>query len=73
MEWQVVSTIVVLVGLFFTIGKPILEFANKVQQVIDNLAQHQQRIETNANKLDEHDKALQEHEIRIHDLEQENN
>jgi hypothetical protein len=73
MEWVVVSTIVVLVGLFFTIGRPILEFSNKVQKVIDSLAEHQRSIGANADKINEHDKTLHQHEIRIHDLEQEIN
>jgi hypothetical protein len=73
MEWIVVSTLVVLVGLFLTIGRPILEFSNKVQQVIDKLGEHQKSIGANADKISEHDRTLHEHEIRIHDLEQEIN
>lgn len=67
------TVLIAVVGLFFTVGRPILEFSNKVQQVIDSLGDHQKQIGVNANKLNEHDKTLHEHEIRIHDLEQEIN
>ena len=72
MEWSVVTVLIAIVGLFLTVGKPIVEFSNKVQQVIDDLAAHQREIGNNADRLNKHDKTLQEHEIRIHDLEQEN-
>jgi hypothetical protein len=73
MEWTVVTVIIAIAGLFLSIGRPILEFSNKVQQVIDNLTEHQKLIGTNADRISEHDKTLHEHEIRIHDLEQEIN
>jgi hypothetical protein len=67
------TVLIAVIGLFFTVGKPIVTFSNKVQQVIDSLAVQQKEIGNNASRLGEHDKTLHEHEIRIHDLEQEIN
>ena len=70
-EWGVVQTIVVLVGLFLTIGKPVLSFNKTVVEILGEQKNQQEKIKENTHDIDEHEKQLKDHEIRIHDLEQE--
>ena len=78
-EWTVVTVIVALVGLFFTIGKPIINLNTNItilNEGIKNLNKRQDRFEQDSCKeheeLWEHegeqDKLLAEHTLRLHDL-----
>lgn len=71
----IVNTIVILVGLFLTIGAPILKHSNKIQQVVDRIDNQQKEIKTAWDRLDSHEKTIDDHEIRItvleHDKQQE--
>lgn len=70
MEWTVVGVIVVLVGLFFSIGKPILSMCNRMEKL--DMASQQEKVDMTETKsqLKELVQIAQNHEIRIHDLEQ---
>jgi cell division protein FtsL len=80
-EWTIVTVIVVLVGLFATVGKPILNLIGSITTLNNtveglkkeiselntkNSASHQRLWDHN----DEQDERLNNHETRIHDLEQ---
>lgn len=71
----IVNTIVVLVGLFLTVGAPILKHGNKIQQVVDRIDNQQKEIKTAWDRLNSHEKTIDDHEIRItvleHDKQQE--
>lgn len=72
---QVINTIVILVGLFLTVGMPILKHSNKIQQVVDRIDNQQKEIKTAWDRLNSHEKKIDDHEIRItvleHDKQQE--
>ena len=70
MEWKVIEVLVVIVGLFFSIGRPIIQHTQQTQKMLDQLGNHNNAIKDNAEMIDEHDKKLQNHEMRLHDLEQ---
>lgn len=71
----IVNTIVILAGLFLTVGAPILKYSNKIQQVVDRIDNQQKEIKTAWDRLDSHEKTIDDHEIRItvleHDKQQE--
>lgn len=78
-EWTVVTVIIAIVGLFFTIGKPIINLNTNITTLnegIKNLNERQDRFETISEKEhnelweheDEQDKILEEHKMRLHDL-----
>lgn len=79
MEWTVVTVIIAIVGLFFTVGKPILTLNTNItilNEGIKNLSKRQDRFEQASDKEhediweheDEQDKRLTAHEMRLHDL-----
>lgn len=70
MEWKVIEVLVVIVGLFLTIGRPIIQHTQQTQKILDQLSTHKNSIEENTEVIDEHEKKLQDHELRLHDLEQ---
>ena len=80
MEWQVVTVIIALVGLFFTVAKPIINLTNNISKLdhtcerldsqfstfeVNNKESHRRIWEHN----DEQDKAINDHEMRITTLE----
>lgn len=78
-EWTVVTVIAAIVGLFFTIGKPIINLNTNItvlNESIKNLRVQSDKLErdnTEAHRRiwthnDEQDKQLAEHELRLHDL-----
>lgn len=80
MEWDVVTTLVVLIGLFLTVGTPMLQVSTKLTkntQAMEMLTEKLTKLEsrnTEAHKRlwdknEEQDKRLDNHELRIHDLE----
>lgn len=79
-EWTVVTVIIAIVGLFVTIGKPIINLNTNITVLNENI----KNLKTQSDKLerdnteahrriwahnDEQDKQLAEHELRLHDLE----
>lgn len=78
-EWTVVTVIIAIVGLFFTVGKPIINLNTNITILNENVKQQNARLdkfEQNSGKEhaelweheDEQDKTLQEHALRLHDL-----
>ena len=80
MEWQLVTVIIALVGLFFTVAKPIINLTNTISKLdhtcerldsqfstfeVNNKESHRRIWEHN----DEQDKAINDHEMRITTLE----
>lgn len=78
-EWGVFGVIAAIVGLFFTVGKPIINLNTSItvlNESIKNLNKRQDRFERDSGKehdeLWEHereqDDILAEHKMRLHDL-----
>lgn len=68
-EWTVVLVISALVGLFFTVGKPILNLnaaVTKLNLSVDNLQAYQKEQDL---RMKEHTEQLKDHEHRITVLE----
>ena len=80
-EWTVVTVIAALIGLFFTVGKPIIDLNKNitalnitVQQNSADICTQRKDAEKSHQKLWDHngeqDKTLADHETRISVLEQ---
>lgn len=78
-EWDIVSVIVVIVGLFFTVGKPIINLNTNITILNESLKAEKEKLadfekcsEREHCELWEHnekqDKMLEEHKMRLHDL-----
>lgn len=78
-EWDVVTIIIAIVGLFFSVGKPIIKLNTNItilNESIKNTNKRQEDFEKCSEKehdeLWEHeseqDKILAEHQLRLHDL-----
>lgn len=78
-EWTVFGVIVSIVGLFVTVGKPIINLNTSItvlNESIKNLKTQSDKLErdnTDAHRRiwkhnDEQDKTIAEHELRLHDL-----
>lgn len=79
-EWTIVTTIVVIVGLIVTVTTPLLKLNTSITQLrslIENVVKRvddNEHDNTESHRLiwkhnDEQDALLQNHELRIHDLE----
>lgn len=68
-EWDLIEVLVVISGLFLTIGRPILQHNQTTTRILDRLEHQEHEIQGNAQVIDKHETRLHEHEIRIHDLE----
>lgn len=64
-EWTVVTVIVVLVGLFFTIGKPILGVIKELQGLRYDTDHQEKEINRDIESIKELSKIAQAHENRI--------
>ena len=78
-EWTVVTVIAAIVGLFFTIGKPIITLNTNITVLNESIKNIKLQSEKNESdnteahrriwkKNDEQDNRLAEHEMRLHDL-----
>lgn len=68
-EWTVVSALVVLIGLFMTIGKPVIVLNTSIthlQDAIDNLRED---IKILTGRTNDQEERIQDHEMRISILE----
>lgn len=72
MEWTIIEVLVVIVGLFLSIGAPILKQSSKIQQIIDQIGFQQKELNDGRKEIDQHGKQLQDHETRITILEHDN-
>lgn len=79
-EWTVVTVIAAIVGLFFTIGKPIITLNTNITVLNESIKNIKLQSEKNEqdnteshrrlwNKNEEQDRQLANHEMRLHDLE----
>lgn len=78
-EWGVVGVIIALVGLFFTVTKPIIELnktITRMESKLESVSEAQETYESSNtknhsriwDKISEQDKLLDNHAIRLHDL-----
>lgn len=65
MEWTVVSVIVVLVGLFFTVGKPVMGVVRELQTLRCDTDRQEKEIDRDVDSIKELVKLSQIHENRI--------
>ena len=69
-EWTVVSVLVVLIGLFMTVGKPIITLNNSITRLQDAINTLREDIRVLTGRTDNQEERLQNHETRISILEE---
>lgn len=78
-EWSVLTALAAIVGLFFTVGKPIIKLNTSITVLNESLkAEKERRLQFEKDSCKEHkelwehedaqDKILAEHTMRLHDL-----
>lgn len=78
-EWDVVGALVILVGLFFTVGKPIITLNTSITILNERLREtREDQLKHEKYSAEEHkriwdhnkeqDETLSEHAMRLHDL-----
>lgn len=70
MEWTVVTVIIALVGLFMTIGKPIITLNGSITHLQDAIDELREDIRVLTGRTDNQEERLQDHETRISILEE---
>lgn len=65
MEWTVVTALVVIVSLFFTVGKPILSLVSQLQELRFEADRQEKEINRDIESIKELTKLSQSHETRI--------
>ena len=70
MEWTVVTVIIALVGLFMTVGKPIITLNGSITHLQDAIDELREDIRVLTNRTDNQEEKLQDHETRISILEE---
>lgn len=65
MEWTVVTALVVIVGLFFTVGKPIWGVLKELQTLRVQTDYQEKEIDKDLESLKELSKIAQAHEMRL--------
>lgn len=70
MEWTVVTVIIALVGLFMTIGKPIITLDGSITHLQDAIDELREDIKVLTGRTDNQEEKLQDHETRISILEE---
>lgn len=68
-EWTVVSALVVLVGLFMTVGKPVIALNSSLTRLQDAIDALREDIKVLTGKTNDQEERLQNHETRISILE----
>lgn len=68
-EWTVVSALVVLVGLFMTVGKPIITLNSSLTRLQDAIDALREDIKVLTGRTDNQEERIQNHETRISILE----
>lgn len=78
-EWDIVSVLVVVIGLFLSVGAPIIKLNTNITKLNENLrATQNDQIKYEKDNHDAHkriwqhnekqDAELEEHRMRLHDL-----
>lgn len=70
MEWMVVTVIIALVGLFMTVGKPIITLNTAITHLQDAIDELRGDIKVLTGRTDSQEEKLQDHETRISILEE---
>lgn len=70
MEWTVVTVIIALVGLFMTVGKPIITLNGSITHLQDAINELREDIKVLTGRTDNQEERLQNHETRISILEE---
>lgn len=70
MEWTVVTVIIALVGLFMTVGKPIITLNGSITHLQDAIDELREDIKVLTGRTDNQEEKLQDHEKRISILEE---
>ena len=70
MEWIVVTVIIALVGLFMTVGKPIITLNGSITHLQDAIDELRENIKVLTGRTDNQEEKLQDHETRISILEE---
>lgn len=70
MEWTVVTVIIALVGLFMTVGKPIITLNSSITRLQDAILELREDIKVLTGRTDSQEERLQDHETRISILEE---
>lgn len=70
MEWTVVTVIIALVGLFMTVGKPIISLNGSITHLQDAIDELREDIKVLTGRTDNQEEKLQDHETRISILEE---
>lgn len=70
MEWTVVTVIIALVGLFMTVGKPVIALNNSITHLQDAIDELRGDIKVLTGRTDSQEERLQDHETRISILEE---
>ena len=70
MEWTVVTVIIALVGLFMTVGKPIIALNRSITHLQDAIDELRADIRVLTGRTDNQEEKLQDHETRISILEE---
>lgn len=70
MEWTVVTVIIALVGLFMTVGKPIIALNGSITHLQDAIDELREDIKVLTGRTDSQEERLQNHETRISILEE---
>ena len=70
MEWIVVTVIIALVGLFMTVGKPIITLNGSITHLQDAILELREDIRVLTNRTDNQEERLRDHETRISILEE---
>ena len=70
MEWTVVTVIIALVGLFMTVGKPIITLNGSITHLQDAIDELREDIKVLTGRTDSQEEKLQDHETRISIIEE---
>ena len=70
MEWTGVTVIIALVGLFMTVGKPIITLNGSITHLQDAIDELREDIRVLTGRTDNQEEKLQDHEKRISILEE---
>ena len=71
MEWTVVTALVVVIGLFITVGKPILNLVTRLEKLSYDTNAQQKDIDRNIDSIKDLVKVCQAHNERINNQESE--
>lgn len=69
MEWTVVTSLVVIVGLFMTVGKPVITLNNSITHLQDAIDDLRENIKVLTDRTDNQEEMIRDHETRISILE----